>query len=73
LYTDKLNVYSKLPDNNYLESALIIDDTGVVRLQGISGNSSNTDPSLNNPSVVILKSNPPTLNDLVEVHQKFSS
>lgn len=32
LYTDNQDLYSKLPGDNYAESALLIDDLGMVRL-----------------------------------------
>jgi hypothetical protein len=70
LLTDTLEVYSKLPDDNYLETALVLDDNGIVRLEGIAG-SNNTNPSLNTPREVILKGNG-TLDDYIEVHSTFN-
>ena len=70
LVTDRGNLYSKLPDNNYLETSLILDDNGVVKLEGLAGDS-NKNPETYKPSVVLLKGNE-TLDDFVEVHPFFN-
>lgn len=63
LYTDKGNIYSKLEDKDYSETVLVLDDLGMVRLQGMTKDN-NTSPVLN---TVFLKSNASNDDGLVQV------
>jgi hypothetical protein len=67
LYTDKKNIYSQLPPSNYLETALTLDDTGMVRLQGIARDNNNQTIA----NTKILKGNA-TLDNYTEVHSEFN-
>jgi hypothetical protein len=67
LYTDKNIIYSQLTPNNYLETALTLDDTGVVRLEGIANTNSSSIVSVLTADSKVLKGNG-TLNDFIESH-----
>jgi len=71
LSTEKGNLYSKLPDNNYIETSLILDDNGVVKLEGLVEDSNNKNSNAYKTTVIVLKGNE-TLDHFVEVYQTFN-
>jgi len=70
LYTDNGSIYSKLSNDSFLETALTVDDTGVVRLQGIpdNQNSKTEGPKAIN---LILQSNR-TIDPFIEAHTSLN-
>ena len=71
LNTEKGNLYSKLPDNDYIETSLILDDNGVVKLEGLVEDSKNKNSNVYKTTVIVIKGNE-TLDDFVEVHQTLN-
>jgi hypothetical protein len=71
LSTEKGNLYLKLPDNDYIETSLILDDNGVVKLEGLVEDSKNKNSNVYKTTVIVIKGNE-TLDDFVEVHQTLN-
>ena len=71
LLTDNGSVYSNLASNNYLETALTLDDTGVIRLQGVYNNSNPAQGGDLGANSLILRDNG-TSDYYIEVHSKFN-
>ena len=70
IYTDNDSVYSKLSNDNYLETALTLDDNGVVRLQGIPDRKNRPRDPPN--AVTVYLQNNRTTDNFIEPHTSLA-